>query len=159
MSDFTKSLYIITINLIGIFIFSTESYSSTFSENRELKSMQLGCTALKDPYGENFDWGEVKTNEMLEDCLLELAKNIGSIEGMVGWLSQKGFTVSENHRIIINGRRVVWADWGAKNSESMPFDPNWSYVRKWYFTGYPYAVSIEYVNEVPWRAIAQHQTK
>lgn len=147
--------YLIALIILMILIFvRIENYFGKADDG----ATHFGCEAMEDPNGEEFDWSAVHTNEMLERCLLDLASNIGSIEGMTGWLSEQGFNVSVN-QAGVSDRNVLWAEWIPEGSRSMPFDPNWSFLRRWYFSRFPYAISIAYENGVPFRVIAVHQTK
>lgn len=159
MSQLAKILPITLLALATLSSCSSPASSNPISHEKVIDAMSSDCVAINDPSGSDFDWGAIQTNEMLEECLLKIAKSIASIEGMVIWLSEQGFTVSESYRSSINNRRVIWAEWVPREDRVMPFNPRWSFARRWFFRWYPYAVSIEYEDEIPWRVIAQHQTK
>ena len=118
------------------------------------------CPALNDPYGSDFDWTAINSNEDLEMCLSELAENLTSIDRMAKGLETQGFTVVENYETGLRGVQVIWAEWDDKQENgAMPFDPDWSILKEWFLSRYSYAVSIRYTDGKPNRVIAQHQTK
>ena len=132
----------------------------TMSASDDYTSTRSYCdsNALSDHFG--LEFCAARTSEEFEAFVLEVAVDLESPAAMALWLSQKGFWVSDDFESGLPKTEIVRSYWDAEaTGRAMPFDPNWGPIRRWSLSGYQYAVTIRYVDGVPDRVIASHQTK
>ena len=127
------------------------------SSQEEFSKLPSKCRAINDPYGSNFDWKAVTSNEELEACLLKLARNLQHGERMVDWLERQGFHNVSFHSST-PGVAVVNAQWRqTKSGAVMPFEPNFSLWEHWITKDSSYDISVRYDDGYPHSSSAGHR--
>lgn len=117
------------------------------------------CTAIDQYSGSAFDWGEIKSNEDLETCLMSIAFLLGTTQQMEEWFQEEGFFGADT-RSSIPGRSLVKAHWSEeKSGSSLPFEPDWPFWIRWLNRNHIYDVSVSYKNGTPAEANASYRTK
>ena len=118
------------------------------------------CPALNDPYGTDFDWSEISSDDMLEVCLLKLAKNLESPDKMAAWFKEQGFFGVKSHSF--EPQQVsLFAHWNLERSGShAPFNLNWwEFWIEWINRDNLYSAAVIYRNGVPYETTAAYNTK
>ena len=145
--------------ILGVSISASIITSVMAADTQMVESVSSQCPALETSNGSSFNWSQVRTNEIMEDCLSDLARGLGGTDEMRSWLEDQGFFGIKSYSVS-DQRVLVQGYWNEKMSGSrMPFDHDWPFWISWLNRDNTYEVSVAYKNGMPVEANASHNTK
>ncbi|MFP4401860.1 MAG: hypothetical protein ACLFPL_01375 [Candidatus Nanoarchaeia archaeon] len=133
----------VAIFFLSAFLYHLADNDPYSSKDGSSQVLSPGCPALTEPNGSDFEWNKIKSDQMLENCMFELAYNLETPREMVNWLEEERFDVVYTSSTVPE-RKLVFATWNPENQNtSRPYTTSYSIFYDLLFT-FPYNIYVVY---------------